>query len=373
MANQIGSLSIEKKIGQLLFIGLPDAELSNQSSELLREISPGGICLFSRNIKSVEQVRRLICDVRTNLSIVPFISLDQEGGVVDRLRRILTPMPAASSLATKEDACTLAKITAEAVRMLGFNMNFAPVVDVVDDERAKFSNGLYSRAFGKKKETVVSLAGAYLKTLQAAGCIGCLKHFPGLGASPADSHENLPSVDVSETEFSDVDLFPYVELLETQDVRAVMIAHAAFPHSDLQETDPNGKLLPASLSHNFITKLLREKLNFGGLVITDDLEMGAIVENYGIGEACVRAVEAGVDMPLICGSADAVRAGFQTVLDAVRRREINEKKIDRALRRVAHLKNLLPAESAPFNNERWKTLSEQILQLNQKVNNQLGG
>ncbi len=152
-----------------------------------------------------------------------------------------------------------------------------------------------------------------------------------------------------------------------------MIAHAAFPHSDLQEIDASKKFLPASLSYNFVTKLLREQLNFDGLVITDDLEMGAIEENYGIGEACVLAVKAGVDMPLICASADAVRAGFRAVLDAVRRKDIDEKKIDRALLRIAHLKNSLPAEPAPFNNERWKTLSEQILQLNQKVNNQLGG
>jgi len=372
MLEQIVSLPIEKKIGQLFFIGLSGTELDENSLSLLNEISPGGICLFSRNIKTVEQVSKFISGIRKNLPVEPFISLDQEGGIVDRLRRILPPMPSASSLKNSEDAGKLAKITADAVRTVGFNMNFAPVVDVIDDARKKFSNGLYSRAFGKSKEEVIELAGAYLKNLQAGGCVGCLKHFPGLGASEIDSHENLPIVNLTEKDFFENDLLPYIELLKTKQVHAIMIAHASFPNIDLQETDSSGKLLPSSLSYNFVTKLLREKLDFDGLVITDDLEMGAIVRNYGIGEACKTAIRAGEDMLAICADAARIREGFYAVLKAFENKEISENRIDNSLRRIAYLKFLLKPP-LPFDEKRWQDLSGEITGFNKKVNYKFGG
>lgn len=363
MSEQISSLPVEKKTGQLFFIGLPDVELSDASVALLKEVSPGGICLFSRNIKSVEQVRRLVSGICETLPVAPFVSLDQEGGVVDRLRRILTPMPSASSFKSADEARAMAQITAEVVRMFGFNMNFAPVVDVIDDERAKFSNGLYSRAFGESKEAVADFAGAYLETLQAAGCLGCLKHFPGLGASAVDSHEELPVVQLTREELFAIDLLPYRRLIPTKQVHCIMIAHASFPHFDLQETDENGKLLPSSLSFNIVTRLLREELGFQGLTITDDLEMGAIVKNYGVGEACRKAISAGVDMSAICANADAVREGFNAVSEAVQSGEIAESRIDESLRRIAHLKSIMKAP-LPFDAERLRFLSDEIARLN---------
>src|SRR5690606_3275916 len=136
----------------------------------------------------------------------------------------------------------------------------------------------------------------FLRALQARGVVGCIKHFPGLGASEVDSHEELPTVAIGQDEFEAVDLAPYRHLIDGGDVHAVMVAHAAYPNLSLQERAQDGKLLPSSLSFNFVTKLLREKIGFAGLVLTDDLEMGAILRNYGIGEAAVMAVEAGHDM-----------------------------------------------------------------------------
>ena len=363
MSEQILSLPIEKKIGQLFFIGLPGIEVDEYSRQLLEEISPGGVCLFARNIRTAHQVRGFLADITEVLPIEPLLSLDQEGGTVDRLRRISTPTPAASSIKQIADAEQLALITAEIVRMLGFNMNFAPVVDVVDEKRKQFSNGLYSRAFGNSKQDVIELAGAYLDILQTNGCLGCLKHFPGLGASEVDSHEELPIVNLSRQELFDNDLQPYRELFKTAQVHAVMVAHASFPMIDLQESDADDKLLPSSLSYNFVTRLLREELGFAGLAITDDLEMGAILKNHGIGAACKMAINAGEDMLAICANTNEMRMGFQAVLEAVKNGEISETRINQSLHRIAHLKTLMQPP-LPFDAARMQSLSEKIEQLN---------
>ncbi len=361
------SLPLNQKIGQLFFIGIPGSQVDAVTRKLLSDISPGGVCLFSRNIREAGQSRNLLDEIRVSLPLTPFLSIDQEGGLVDRLRRIMTPMPAANKLRNADDAAKLASIIAETLRILGFNMDFAPVVDVVDEERAKYANGLFSRAFGNSKEDAFDLGACFLKVLQREGVIGCLKHFPGLGASCVDSHEELPQVSISEDELFSTDLFPYRELLKTGSVKAVMAAHAAFPLVNLQETDQNGKLLPSSLSKNFITNLLRGALGFNGIVITDDLEMGAIVKNYGIGEACKMALAAGVDMLAICADPDAIREGYDAVMSAVENGEIAEKKIDESLARISALKDELSGPLA-FDDARLEHLSDEVAALNGDLN-----
>jgi beta-N-acetylhexosaminidase len=372
MLKQLLSLPIEKKVGQLFFIGLPGVELDKETQALLEEISPGGICLFARNIHSAEKTRKFLDDIREISSVEPFFSIDEEGGRVDRLRRIVTPLPPANLIKTTEQAKTLGQITADILRMLGFNMNFAPVVDVIDEERGNFPNGLYSRTFGNSKEKVVELTGTYLNTLQKAGCLGCLKHFPGLGASVTDSHENLPTVDLTRKDLFGVDLFPYQNLLQTLQVHAVMVAHATFPKLDLQETDSDGKLLPSSLGRKFVSQLLRYELKFNGLVITDDLEMGAIVKNYTIGKACKLAIAAGEDMLAICANPDAIREGYFALLDGVKKGEFSVVRIDESLERIAYVK-CQTQPPIPLENQRLNKLSEQIVELNKQVNNNYGG
>jgi beta-N-acetylhexosaminidase len=364
---QLLSLPLEKKIGQLFFIGLPGAVIDEASARLLEDVSPGGVCLFARNIREAPQTRELLDGVRERLPIEPFLSVDQEGGLVDRLRRIMTPMPAANLLRSPADAEALARIIAETLLILGFNMDFAPVVDVIDQDRSRPNNGLYSRAYGSSKENVTEFAGKFLAALQECGCLGCLKHFPGLGASEVDSHEELPTVELTDEELFATDLSPYREIFRAQRPAAVMIAHACFPKSDLQETDQNGKLLPSSLSFNFVTSLLRGKLGFDGLVLTDDLEMGAILKNYGIGEACKMAILAGEDMLSICASTDAIREGYSAVLGAVQRGEISLSRIDESLRRIAAAKSLIAAP-LEFDNDRLQELSDRVAELNQKLN-----
>lgn len=361
------TLPIEQKIGQLFFIGISGSEIDDKTEKLLADISPGGVCLFARNIREAEATRRLLDGIRDRLPIEPVLSLDQEGGLVDRLRRVVEPMPAVANLRNALDSRSLGETTAEIVKIFGFNMNFAPVVDVIDEHRAKSSNGLFSRAFGKSVKEVVELGGEYLEALQEAGCLGCVKHFPGLGASEVDSHEELPEVKISKTELEAVDLEPYRALFSAGSVHAVMVGHGAYPNFDLQETDQNGRLLPSSLSFNIVTKLLRHKLGFEGLAITDDLEMGAILKNYGIGEACKRAILAGQDMLAICASEDAIREGFSAVKAALESGEITEQRIDESLTRIAKLKSKL-SPPLPFDAERLNELSLELSELKNHLN-----
>jgi len=359
------SLTIEKKIGQLFFIGIPSAEFDENTRNLLEDIKPGGVCFFSRNIRVAEKTRYLIERILENSEIRPFLSIDQEGGLVDRLRRILEPMPSVESLKNLEQAGKLAELTAKILCLLGFNMNFAPVIDVTNESRQKYINGLNSRTFGKSSESAALFGKIYLDTLQNNGVIGCLKHFPGLGASEVDSHEELPTVNLTQKELFDIDLFPYRHIFNSSKVSAVMAAHAAYPDSDLQEQDQNGKLLPSSLSFNFITKLLRNDLGFQGVVITDDLEMGAVLKNYGIGEACKLALNAGADMLAICNNSENIRIGYKAVLEAVQTGEISEHRINDSLKRIGSVKNLIKS-TLPFEKSRLSELSNEIVKLKEQ-------
>jgi beta-N-acetylhexosaminidase len=342
-------LSPRQKIGQLFFIGIPGTEVDRQTRSLLDEISPGGICLFARNIREAAQTRSLLDELRDTMFPRPLLSLDQEGGTVDRLRRLVTPMAPARRVRTAEEAGEMAILIAETIMLLGFNMDFAPVVDVVEGDRSGSSNGLFTRPFGRTKEETAALAGEFLRVLQRGGPIGCIKHFPGLGGAGADSHEELPSVTIDESELRNIDLYPYRELISAGDAHAVMVAHACYPALSLQEMDGSGKLLPSSLSKNIITTLLRDELLFDGLVITDDLEMGAIVKNYGIGEACVMAFEAGADMLAICADPKNIRDGFDAMNAAFEQGRFDEDRLSASLDRIEQIRSKLrePPEFDP--------------------------
>jgi beta-N-acetylhexosaminidase len=365
---QSDRLTLEEKVGQLFFIGISGPELDPATLKLLDVVRPGGICLFARNIKTPDQTRTLLDSIRVSLPFEPFLSVDEEGGLVDRLRRILSPMPAAAKMRSADDAARLGKIIAEALRILGFNMDFAPVADVIDPLRAAYNNGLHSRAFGSSELDAAEFASRFLDELRVGGCLGCIKHFPGLGASKVDSHEELPLVDIPESELRERDLFPYRKILDAFGSGvAVMIGHAAYPNTDLQEKDQNGKLLPSSLSFNFVTDLLRKEFNFDGVAITDDLEMGAILKNYGIAEACIRAVNAGADQLAICADAGRITEGFYAVVEATKRGVISEGRIDESLARIARAKKDLNAP-LPFDVERLHMLSIEIADLSARLN-----
>lgn len=380
MHEEIQALPLEHKIGQLFFIGLPSAEITEETRRLLEEVSPGGICLFARNIRTAEQTRELNDSLREILPIAPIISVDQEGGLVDRLRRILTPMPSARVILQHGDlaaARQLGKITGEALRILGLNMNFAPTMEILGEDRELLSNGLYSRSFGRSPGEVLGYSQVYLRGLQSQGILGCLKHFPGIGAGEIDSHEELPLIPLTHDELISKDLAPYIELFfsrqdEEDRVRAVMVSHGGFPKIDLENDLAGGKLVPASISKNIVTKLLRDELSYKHLVLTDDMEMGAILKHYSIGEASKYAFVAGEDMILICSSVEAVRESYQTMLTAFRSGELSIARLDESLQRIAEVKAILK-QPLEFDPQRLQELSTEVAALNAKLNYSYGG
>src|SRR5919107_2702525 len=283
----LDSLPLEQQIGQLLFIGLPGTELDDEARALVEEVQPGGVIVFGRNVASPEQLRGLLDGVRAMLPVEPLFGVDQEGGLVDRLRKICTPMPAARVIRQHGDLAAArahGRITGEVLRLLGFNMNFAPVMSIMTDDRDLLSNGLYSRSFGRSPGEVLGYTMVYLRGLQGAGCLGCAKHFPGIGAGEVDSHDEMPIIQLSHEDLLAQDLAPYIELFQREDnmVRAVMVSHGGFPKVDLRRGTAGGRLIPASINHQIVTKLLREELGYDGLVVTDDLEMGAIAKHCEI-------------------------------------------------------------------------------------------
>jgi beta-N-acetylhexosaminidase len=377
MLEQLLSLPLEQKIGQLLYAGLPGTEFDAEARSLVEDVKPGGVIIFGRNVASPEQLRGLLDQVREVSPVAPLFGIDQEGGLVDRLRKVLTPMPSARVIRKHGDlaaARALGRITGEALGLLGFNMNFAPVLSIMTDDRDLLSNGLYSRSFGRSPGEVLGYTMVYLRGLQGTSCLGCAKHFPGIGAGEVDSHDEMPIIKLSHDDLIAQDLAPYIELFQREDnmVRAVMVSHGGFPNIDLLRGTAGGRLVPASINPEIVTKLLREELGYEGIVVTDDLEMGAIARHYEIEETVRLAVEAGEDMLLICARPDLIRRGFESLLRAARDRVITEERIDSSLRRIAAYKAL--AQPPPsFDAARLSELSGEIAALNRKLNYTYGG
>jgi beta-N-acetylhexosaminidase len=371
------ALPLEQQIGQFFYIGLPGTTLDEETRQLVEEVKPGGIIIFGRNVATPSQLRDLIDGVRELLPIEPLVGIDQEGGLVDRLRKIVTPMPAARTIRQHGDlaaARALGRITGQVLRMLGFNMNFAPVMSIMTDERDLLSNGLYSRSFGRSPGEVLGYTTVYLRGLQETGLIGCLKHFPGIGAGEVDSHEQMPLVHLSHDDLIAQDLAPYIELFGRKDdrVRCVMVSHGGFPNIDIRQELTGGLLEPASLSYNIVTRLLREELGYQHLVVTDDLEMGAIARHCDIDAASIRAFLAGEDMLLICAHPDAIRNGYHALLHAAQKGKVSQDRIRASLKRIAAMKSIIKPP-LPLDLQQIEGFSTEITQLNKKLNYTYGG
>lgn len=345
---------LRRKAGQLLFVGLPGTRLDKRLRELLREVRPGGVILFGRNIETAEQVALLTAQIRDALDHSVLIGVDQEGGLVDRFRAICEPMPAAKHVrdAARSDlAREFGATSARVLRLLGFNMNFAPVLDLGGDNE---DNGLRARTFGTQPAEVSRLAGAYLDGLQAGGVLACGKHFPGLGGSQVDSHRRLPVVSHTWEEIFERDLVPFMDLMfhrPGERLHTVMVSHAAFPEvseflqtwfrrtAELPALDALHQL-PATISGNVIMRLLRMALKFDGLVITDDMEMGAVVETLSVAEASLRAIEAGSDMVLICEQEANFVAARDLIVAALKEERVRPELLARANARIERVLQL---------------------------------
>lgn len=370
-SDQLFSLPFEQQVGQFFFIGLPGTEVDAEARELIEEIKPGGIILFGRNIESPQQVRKLLDDSRALVPTPLLCGVDQEGGLVDRLREIFPPMPSARAIRKHGDLAgvrTLGRITGELLRLLGFNINFAPVMSIITQERSLLTNGLYSRSFGASPGEVLGYTTVYMRGLQGTGCLGCLKHFPGIGAGTVDSHIEMPLVPLSRDDLLAQDLAPYIELFQRADdrVRVVMVSHGGFPNIDIKKGTTGGLLEPASISHGIVTKLLRQELGYDHLVVTDDLEMGAIAKHCEIEEASIKAFTAGEDMLLICATPETIRRGYKALLEAAREKRITERRMHASLRRIAETKALAQPPT-PLSMEKFNQLAAEIKELNKRL------
>jgi beta-N-acetylhexosaminidase len=300
-------------------VGLPGPELDEPTAAALREIGPAGIVLFRRNLESPSQTIDLLDDVDRLLPHPILAAIDQEGGRVSRLEEWIGPTEPAATLARRgvDAVHDAARFTAGALRSLGLNLDFAPVVDLCEPGAP---NGIGDRSFGCAPDETTRFAGAYLDGLQSAGVAACLKHFPGLGATVVDSHAELPVDRRSAAEIARSDLVPFRELAPR--AAGVMIGHAFYP-----ALDPDGG--PASLSPAVIGGLLRGALGFRGLAISDDLEMGAVAPLDDGGRAAERAVAAGCDLVLYCADLDAARRAQERIArtassDAAFARRVND-------------------------------------------------
>lgn len=285
--------------GRTLMVGFEGAFPDHACTKNIRDLRPGGIILFSRNLDSPSQTMELLRRLRALLPEPPLLALDQEGGRVSRLEPFIGPTPSAAALgqAGESAVSSFGASTAMALRSLGFNLDFAPVVDLCAPESP---NGIGERAFGTDPDMVARMAGSFLSALQDNGVAGCLKHFPGLGDTAVDSHFELPVVERSLERLMRDDLVPYRELRNS--CAAVMVGHGHY-----MSLNPEAPL-PASCSPEVVDGLLRHDLEYRGLVVSDDMEMGAVAGLDIEGDGAVRAIAAGCDLVLYCSDLDRAAA-----------------------------------------------------------------
>src|SRR5213596_482077 len=278
---------MRNSLGQLILTGVPGTRLDAKAEKLFRRIQPGGFILFARNIENAPQLRKLIDDLRSLSEVEPIITIDQEGGRVSRLRLIGNEPPSAQQLRDKGDIDLIRRhgeVTGRLLRLFGFNLDLCPVLDISFDDNA--DNSLRGRCYGKTVAQVVRNASAFNEGMKGQGIASCGKHFPGYSAATSDAHYQLPRIDRTREELDENELAVFRQFVN--DVDSMMICHGWYPCFELEKT-------PASLSRRIITKLLREELGFEGLIMTDDLDMGAILTGYQLEHTIRLVVAAGND------------------------------------------------------------------------------
>ena len=279
-------------LGQLIMTGVPGKELSAETARLFRRVQPGAYIIFGRNLQSATQLRKLIDDLRDLSDSEPIITIDQEGGRVSRLRRIGNEPPNAQQLREKNDIDLIRRhgdITGRSLRLFGFNLDLCPVLDISFNDDAE--NSLYGRCYGKTVEQVVRNAGAFNEAMRGQGIASCGKHFPGYSAATSDAHYQLPRIDRSREELDQNELAVFRQFV--RDVDSMMICHGWYPCFEPQPK-------PATVSRRIATELLRNEFGFDGLVMTDDLDMGAILTAYRLDDSIRLSLEAGNDIVMLC-------------------------------------------------------------------------
>ncbi len=315
--------------GNLLIVGFDGTEMRPPLASLLKRLQPAGVILFARNIQTAEQTWRLLRECRKCVDTPLFTCIDLEGGTVDRLRVALGPAPSAADVFAVDDARLFRRhgqIIGENCRALGFNVDFAPVLDLAFDT----SRGVMgSRVVSADPEATISYAREFIAGLKSAKVLGSGKHFPGLGEGKLDSHHELPVIEKPLKQLWAQDLVPY-RMLRRQ-LPFVMVSHAAYPQVTRSPT-------PASLSKVWITDILKKRIGYRGLVVSDDLEMGGVLSAAPVGEAAVEFVRAGGDLCLVCHREDRVLDVYEALSKATERDKKFAQRVAGSGRRVLAFK-----------------------------------
>jgi beta-N-acetylhexosaminidase len=301
---------LRTQIGQFLIIGFDGTEMSPRIASLLTKIQPAGVILFVRNITGAEQTHTLLRECQKCVAAPLFTCVDLEGGTVDRFRNVLGSAPSPAEVFAAGSRALFRKhgrVIGENCRALGFNVDFAPVLDLAYEASRSVMS---TRAVSNDPKQVVAYAREFLRGLADAGVLGCGKHFPGLGEATLDTHHELPSVDKPLRKLWDEDLLPY--RLLRRELPMTMVSHAAFPAVTKKRT-------PASLSKKWITEILRKKIGYRGLICSDDLEMGGVLAAVPIKQAAIEQVtighiRAGGDLGLICHQEDFILRAHEAVI-----------------------------------------------------------
>ena len=329
---EIGKMSIDEKIGQMIVVGIEGYDLNDNTKSLIEKSKVGGVILFSNNVQDTNQLLILLNSLKSvNLhnKIPLFLSVDEEGGRVTRMPKEFKKFPTNKVIGKINNEALSYKIgstIACEIGSFGFNMDFAPVLDVNSNPNNPV---IGNRSFGSNVNIVTRLGIQTMKGIQSQNIIPVVKHFPGHGDTSVDSHLGLPSVNNDLKRLKSFELVPFTEAIKNN-ADAVMIAHILLPKIDSEN--------PSSLSKIIITDILRKDLNFNGVIITDDMTMGAIMKNYNISEAAVKTIKAGTDIVLVCHGYDNEVAVIGALKNAVLKGDISKKRIDQSVYRILSLK-----------------------------------
>jgi beta-N-acetylhexosaminidase len=327
-------MSMEQKVGQVMIVAFRDADVSPTIAEMVRDRHAGGVILFTQNLGDPQHARELTdalqaLAIGSGAGIPLFTVMDQEGGVVYRSADGATVWPSQMLLGAAGDGDLLdrcARMAAAELRALGINVNFAPVLDVNNNPANPV---IGTRSFGADPRAVATLGVRAIAAYQGAGVVAVGKHFPGHGDTDVDSHLALPLIDKSPGDLEAFELVPFRAAVAAG-VDAIMTAHIALPRITGGE--------PATLAPQMLTTLLRAGMGFDGLIVTDDLEMGAIVDSYGTAEAALRAFHAGADLLLFRFSVEEQRRAYDLLLGAAQREPALSARLDESVRRIVRLK-----------------------------------
>ena len=327
----IKQMSIDEKIGQMIFAGISGTTLTKETESLIGKYKVGGIILFANNLENPEQSIELLNQIKTENrqnELPILLGVDQEGGRVERLPS-LAKLPSSREIAARNNeelSYEIGVLLAEQLHAFGFNVNFAPVLDINSNPNNPV---IGDRSFGDNPEIVNKLGIQTMEGMQSKNIITAVKHFPGHGDTDVDSHLELPKVEKSLKKLEELELIPFKHAIEVG-TDIVMTAHILLPEIDSE--------LPASMSEKVIAGILREQLGFDGVVITDDMTMQAITDHYDIGEAAVDSIKAGTDIILMAHDYEGLVSVFDMLKEAVIGGEISEDRIDESLRRIIRLK-----------------------------------